>query len=111
MGDTDYDEQRRKMNEQSKAWAVEQKRRWLPMDDAVILSEWVLVPAEGRDEMAIAKRLGRTLFSCQGRAEHLRGLLDFSVEVGKRTPAPPPRPVCERCWQEITPAGTCACTD
>jgi hypothetical protein len=111
MGHEEYDAMRRRMNEQSQVWAVEQKKHWRPEDDEVILNEWVLVDPRHRDEMGIAKRLARTLFACQGRAEHLRDLLDFKDEAAKRGHAPAPRPVCETCWQEITPAGTCACTD
>lgn len=105
-----YDAARRRLNEKSMGWASRRKVAWTPEEDAVILNEWVLVAAAQRGsdvEMEIARRLSRTLFACQGRAEHLRGVLDFSTPAASRTAAPAPRPTCPRCHMETTPSGAC----
>ena len=104
-----YDAARRRLNERSVQWATRRKAQWTPEEDEVILNEWVLVdPSQRGDdyEMALAKRLSRTLFACQGRAEHLRGVLDFRPTYGSRK-ATPARPVCTRCNMEIPPTGLC----
>lgn len=105
-----YDAARRRLNERSMGWATRQHQSWTPEEDAVILNEWVLVAAAQRGdtvEMEIAKRLSRTLFGCQARAEHLRGVLDFSTPAARRTAAPAARPVCGTCHMEIPPTGLC----
>lgn len=108
-----YDEARRRLNERSMDWATRQRKAWTPEEDAVILNEWVLVAASERSddaEMAIARRLNRTLFGCQGRAEHLRGVLDFSTPSASRTPEKP-REVCPRCFIELPATGVCDTCD
>jgi hypothetical protein len=100
------DEARRRLNEKTAARATRRRVAWTPQEDEVILNEWVLVDPEDRQEFDIAIRLSRTLFACQGRAEHLRGVLDFRPTYSTRTPEKA-RPVCQRCFLELPATGVC----
>lgn len=101
------DEARRRDNERSMQWATRQKTHWTPEEDAVILEDWVRTPAETRDEMGVARRLSRSLFSCQGRAEDLRRLYGISTPGTSRTAPRAPAPVCQRCFIELPATGQC----
>jgi hypothetical protein len=80
----DKDAERRHLNEVSERYATRRRASWTDDEDMIILDEWVLVDPQFRDELGVAKRLSRTLFACQGRAEQLRALLGVSNEAPKR---------------------------
>jgi ferric-dicitrate binding protein FerR (iron transport regulator) len=96
------DEARRRLNEKSTTWATRRRAPWTEEDDHIILTEWVAVPPAHRREMDIARRLNRTLYACQGRAEDLR---DNHEGTPRTTPAP--RPVCGTCFTELPASGQC----
>lgn len=100
------DEARRRLNEQSLSWATRRRVAWDPEEDVVILNEWILVDPQERQEMEIAERLQRSLFSCQGRAEHIRRVLGYSTPASGRGPEKAV-PVCERCHLELPATGLC----
>jgi hypothetical protein len=105
------DQERRRLNALSMGFATRQKEPWTDDDNMIILEEWVLVASQNRDELATAKRVGRSLYACQGRAEFLRAALDCQSPSHTTADTAPARPVCGCCFQEITPAGTCGCED
>jgi hypothetical protein len=101
------DEARRRNNEKSKEWATRRHVAWSAEDDDVILNEWIKVPCAQRDEMGVARRLSRTLYACQGRAEDLRRALGLALPSSSRTAPPAPQPVCQRCFIELPCTGVC----
>lgn len=107
----ELDAQRKKLNDKSLAWATRQKLAWTADEDAVIINEWLPKPAsDDRDEEGISKRLSRSVFACQGRAQHLRELLGLTghshcsaaPEMEEVT-----RPVCGSCFMELPVSGEC----
>jgi hypothetical protein len=97
------DEARRKLNEKSKTWATRVRDPWTEEEDRIIREEWVRVCPPNRDEMGIARRLSRTLYACQGRAENLRE----HEGTGTTRTTPAPRPVCGTCFTELPMTGQC----
>lgn len=74
---------RRRANEASKAWAVNDHGKWTTDDDDVLMEYWILVPPSERDEVEVSKALGRTIESCRVRCEHVRkarGISNVVVE-------------------------------
>jgi ferric-dicitrate binding protein FerR (iron transport regulator) len=82
------DVRRRRMNEQSMEWATRSKIPWTDEEEMIILNDWVLVDPSHRDELEISKRLQRSLFACQARAEALRDQLDIKDHTAHREDEP-----------------------
>lgn len=76
---------RRRINEQSKAWALRDKAVWTPDEDEFLVSEWIQMPAGERDEVTISKILERTIEACRVRCEHLRKRLGISITCTRTT--------------------------
>lgn len=102
------DAKRRKLNDKSKAWATRQKLAWTTEEDAVIINEWLTQPSSDlRDEEGISRKLSRTVFGCQGRAEELRKLLGLTGHSHCSAAPAPAQPVCQRCFMEMPIVGGC----
>lgn len=102
------DAQRRKLNDRSKSWATRQRQSWTPEEDAVIINEWLPYPSTAdRDEEGISRKLSRTVFACQGRAEDLRELLGLTGHSHCSSAPEQARPVCGGCFMELPVVGKC----
>jgi hypothetical protein len=107
----ELDAARKKLNDRSMEWATRRNVAWTTEEDAVIINEWLPKPKTAdRDEEGISRKLSRTVFACQGRAEELRKLLGLTGH-SHCSAAPemdePARPVCERCFMELPISGEC----
>lgn len=104
----DRDSKRLKLNDESKSWATRQHLNWTSEEDDVILGEWIQVRSANRDEEGISRRLKRTVYSCQARAETLRRMLGLTVSSSSR-PLRGSRSVCSGCFMEMPASGICEC--
>jgi hypothetical protein len=72
------DERRHRDNEASKRWATRDGEPWTEDEDAFILTEWIKVDPDARDEVTVSKCLERTIVACRRRAQEIRALLGLS---------------------------------
>lgn len=70
--------ERRRRNEESKAWADHDGEPWSQDEDDFLIAEWIDIPSAARDERTISQVLGRTIEACRVRCEHIRAQYGIS---------------------------------
>lgn len=76
---------RRRANDESMAWAINQHQPWSSDDDDVLVEYWVTTPPSIRDEVDISQALGRSIEACRCRCEIIRKRLGLGGTVVTRT--------------------------
>jgi hypothetical protein len=85
MSHDDYYVGRQPRNERSKAWAKRDNQPWTNDEDEFLISEWINVNPEDRDEIAVSQILERTIEACRVRCEHIRKRGSTKVTVTQTT--------------------------
>lgn len=64
--------QRKRRNDESKAWATRDGDLWTDGEEEILLQYWIDVHPDDRDERAISQLLERTIEACRVRCEAIR---------------------------------------
>lgn len=66
-------EERQARNEMSRQYATRDGQPWTTEDDEMLLEFWVKPGPQKRDELEVARSIGRTIEACRNRVHHLVG--------------------------------------